>query len=577
LYKKLLENTVQYVMCPDPTTLVHSNEPDKKNKTIATMETIQLHKPDLIECDASDLAHYLLQHRFQNDAMATASFLLECTSTLPNAEEISAQLLGGDGDEDDDNGGVDEVEGEDSENEVEQVEAEVEEEEEERKDVFDNMGDALIEPTVVSFINPRGKLTMTLYENGLHCKNAKDDVLVIPAESVERVVTFPKPEDCRRTTSKNKNSKIAGDMVLLCLKESKDDDTQPQQHNIITFKNKTMKQVCFQLPNDPPKVLAQSTKEQDEEMNSNSGSDWMELLVTACDLDPQRDVARVYNPTIPRTQRSGYTFESFNESSTSTTTGGMPFVKCYKGVQDGALFPMEEGLLFFKPPLYLHRSKMHSIACGRGSGGSRYVDMVVTYDKDDTKNKKGGDDGDDDSNEELEFSNIHRDELRVLNDYIHKILIPAMTREVNNNHNDNKNAQNNTENSNNDDDEHTDDGDTEVTSTASPIAGKRSSKRKASKAAREATRAELGSPSQDADSDGDEDDDEEEKWESSDEDSISHDDMSLSGVNEEPIDEDSDDEEDEEYAEAEAASETESDEDDDDDQDEPAAKKSRKK
>ena len=34
--------------------------------------------------------------------MDVATFLLSCTSTLPNAEEISAQLLGGCDDDDDD-------------------------------------------------------------------------------------------------------------------------------------------------------------------------------------------------------------------------------------------------------------------------------------------------------------------------------------------------------------------------------------------------------------------------------------------------------------------------------------------
>jgi hypothetical protein len=37
--------------------------------------------------------------------MATASFLLECTSTLPNAEAISAQLMEYDDDEDENGDG----------------------------------------------------------------------------------------------------------------------------------------------------------------------------------------------------------------------------------------------------------------------------------------------------------------------------------------------------------------------------------------------------------------------------------------------------------------------------------------
>ena len=79
-----------------------------------------------------------------------------------------------------------------------------------------------------------------------------------------------------------------------------------------------------------------------------------------------------------------------------------------------------------RPPLFVPRSELTSISCGRGSG-SRYVDMLVqldvpssdSIDEQEGKKKKK-------QNDSLEFTNIHRDELNVLNDYIHQTLIPAM-------------------------------------------------------------------------------------------------------------------------------------------------------
>ena len=79
-----------------------------------------------------------------------------------------------------------------------------------------------------------------------------------------------------------------------------------------------------------------------------------------------------------------------------------------------------------RPPLFVPRSELTSISCGRGSG-SRYVDMLVQLDvpssdltdEQEGKKKKKQTDS-------LEFTNIHRDELNVLNDYIHQTLIPAM-------------------------------------------------------------------------------------------------------------------------------------------------------
>lgn len=93
--------------------------------------------------------------------------------------------------------------------------------------------------------------------------------------------------------------------------------------------------------------------------------------------------------------------------------GKVPFIQCYHGVNMGSLFPLKEGLLFFKPPLFLLRDDIHSIACGRGgSGSTRYVDLHVTL----TNNKESNDDSG--NNTVVEFSNIQREELGPLNNYI---------------------------------------------------------------------------------------------------------------------------------------------------------------
>ena len=79
----------------------------------------------------------------------------------------------------------------------------------------------------------------------------------------------------------------------------------------------------------------------------------------------------------------------------------------------GSFLPACNVLPLFRPPKFLPRSDLKSIACGRGSGGqssSRYVDMVLQRHQDDT----------------VEFTNIQREELAVLNQYIHQVLIPAM-------------------------------------------------------------------------------------------------------------------------------------------------------
>ncbi len=308
--------------------------------------------PNILECEASELAEYLLSNRFEMSSKATATFLLQATSSLPNAEELSAEFL---------------------------------REEEEQEDQVVNLGEALSDPTEVSMIIPRGKMTCTLFEQGIYCCNAKNETFKLLPNNAGKLVVFPKPEDIKKRGTRH--------MILLTLEQK------------VMFKNKELSQICFQLPQDPL---------------------FLDSFRAALDLTDMAQVGQ------------GWTFKSHIESSTSTTTGGLPCVRCYHGVNDGHLFPLEQGILFFKPPLFLHRSSLHSIACGRGaSGSSRYVDMNIQLEDKST----------------LEFTNIHREELGGLNAYLHKVLIPAMKQDAVA-ENDDKNG---TEPDDNDDDD--DDGD----------------------------------------------------------------------------------------------------------------------
>jgi hypothetical protein len=265
-------------------------------------------KPNLLDCEASELAAYLLQHRFKDDGMATASFLLECTSTLPDADAISAQLLlvGDDDDDDDDNNG-DKHENEET----------IEKQKDEETPEIQSLGNALAETCTVSMTVPRGKFQMTLYERGMKCVNGKGDTFVIITSAAHRIVVFPNPQDCRLKKKEGANM-----MVLLCFHNKND---------TVVFQDKALKQVCFALPA--------------VEKEHSSKMTWIEVLCKSLSIPPKETIM-AQNP------KSGYTFESFKEGNTSTTTGGMPFVQCYYGVKDGVLFPMKQGLLFFKYVLF---------------------------------------------------------------------------------------------------------------------------------------------------------------------------------------------------------------------------------
>ena len=119
----------------------------------------------------------------------------------------------------------------------------------------------------------------------------------------------------------------------------------------ILFRKKPYNQICFQLP---PYTLTNDLDKEETGISNivswqNYGEDWMNVFSLCLSLNMSQ-IARVLNPAnmYDLEDKSTYVFRSHNDSTTSTTTGGMPLVKCYSGVSDGVLYPMQEGVLFFK-------------------------------------------------------------------------------------------------------------------------------------------------------------------------------------------------------------------------------------
>lgn len=192
----------------------------------------------------------------------------------------------------------------------------------------------LTTPLETSLMNPRGgKCSIQLYENGYLVATQLKDAsvqLVLPAKVVSHLILFAKPEDYKSLAVVNNKKQVGAHLVLLKL----------QQDHAIFFQGKPVKeQVCFALP---------STKSVGPTGPDGKGTGWMEATdawretleeclahsgLTTCQVD---------------SNQSNAPFLSHQEANQSSTTGGMPFVKCYHGVQDGVLYPMREGLLFFK-------------------------------------------------------------------------------------------------------------------------------------------------------------------------------------------------------------------------------------
>mmetsp|Transcript_8471 Transcript_8471/g.16382 ORF Transcript_8471/g.16382 Transcript_8471/m.16382 type:complete len:544 (-) Transcript_8471:202-1833(-) len=329
------------------------------------------------------------------------------------------------------------------------------------------LGKALLqEPFDASFLSPRmGKFSLQVHERGVVATKKNDPTVQLTIfrdstssassttnttnSSCSHVLVFPKPEDCKAIVYNRKidalqsrPKKVNGSLMLLQFES-------PLQLEPRLSKKPSL-QLCFALPFDaktkgpvgPSLVVAEGEETQvDTEIetadnNNNDNNDnndpteaWGKLLHRALG-GKLVQVLKGSSSSLPssggeptastRTCRNAgcgdgddVNFESYQPPNTSTTTAGMPFVGCYLGVNDGVLYPLREGLLFYKPPRFLPRTSLHSIACGRGGSGgdssSRYVDMVIqcsnSKNSSSNSNSSNNDDNDDDNDNDTSSVN----------------------------------------------------------------------------------------------------------------------------------------------------------------------------
>lgn len=99
-----------------------------------------------------------------------------------------------------------------------------------------------------------------------------------------------------------------------------------------------------------------------------------------------------------------------------SSVGQKPYVRCHKGTQEGAIYPLQGGIVFIKPLLFVGVDDIASITAGRGggAGNTRYVDLKV-----ETAEEKVH-----------EFVNIDRDELPALQAYVRGYLEARIRRKA---------------------------------------------------------------------------------------------------------------------------------------------------
>lgn len=216
--------------------------------------------------------------------------------------------------------------------------------------------DTIFEHPDASFLEPRGKFSVVLREKGLLVEG-KSGNFFLPWSNVTALISLPNPSTTKKGTDI---------FLFFILKE------------IIPFGKRQLKTACWNL-----------SQGQSSDISISYGPLHFKGNIT--DAIPKLSSALVLKPlAIP-------------DNSVFRTPSGKNYLSCYKGVQEGVIFPLKEGVLFFKPPLFIPSEEVESIVAGRGgSSVTRYIDLKV-----ETADEKI-----------FEFSNISRDHLPAIQQYV---------------------------------------------------------------------------------------------------------------------------------------------------------------
>jgi len=69
----------------------------------------------------------------------------------------------------------------------------------------------------------------------------------------------------------------------------------------------------------------------------------------------------------------------FQSVVSSSNNVNKPYLRCYRGMQEGVLYPLACGLLFIKPMMYVDIDDIAVLSAGRGGASSytRFIDLEV--------------------------------------------------------------------------------------------------------------------------------------------------------------------------------------------------------
>jgi hypothetical protein len=193
------------------------------------------------------------------------------------------------------------------------------------------MGEIIHEFPDLQLLEPRGRFKVCLTRN-CFLLEGKSGGGMIEYDKVKHLILLPS-----HTTSKKEGE----DYFAVILKTP------------VKICGKEMKSILFNLGKSIPKPKPDETVEISETESDKVSREFQR----ASGLRVQRPDPRLFR----------------------TVSNQKSFLRCHKGTQEGAIYPLECGIIFIKPLLFLGADEIASLSAGRGggSGNTRFVDLKV--------------------------------------------------------------------------------------------------------------------------------------------------------------------------------------------------------
>lgn len=190
-----------------------------------------------------------------------------------------------------------------------------------------------------SVAEPRGKFHIRFTSTGLSLEG-KQNGCFVPWENITRMILVPN-SNCAKKQSE--------DFLLL-------------QFSAVMFNNKSIGNILFPLSKD-------------NDVARKITIAYGGLVFDGCESTA---VSSLISKLCHDVNNTSFETGTVNQNI-FLSANGSSFLHCYRGTQEGVLYPMSVGLLFLRPIVFIPSKEVAGMSAGRGGAAqTKYVDLKVS-------------------------------------------------------------------------------------------------------------------------------------------------------------------------------------------------------